>query len=152
MPEFVLEINDHKAWRALSSIQQGYIEALMFTEEERLRDPVGATGDSEMENEEKLENPSFDDISLESLFSIREECDTFEVLAEKLIDGFSCEQLEQVGRDLWYTSQGHGVGFWDRDETTYNDIETRDALDKLCRDSFRHEKYVSVTDGKINIE
>lgn len=34
---------------------------------------------------------------------------------------------EQAGRDLWFTSQGHGVGFWDR-EALKPDSDEYEAL------------------------
>jgi hypothetical protein len=32
---------------------------------------------------------------------------------------------EQAGRDFWFTRQGHGVGFWDREELN-RDIAKRE--------------------------
>ena len=38
---------------------------------------------------------------------------------------------EQAGRDLWYTRNGHGVGFWDRDDDVYG--PHADALCEVAR-------------------
>lgn len=38
--------------------------------------------------------------------------------------------LECAGHDFWYTRNGHGVGFWDRE---YYTQEERDRLTKACR-------------------
>lgn len=40
-----------------------------------------------------------------------------------------------AGHDLWLTSQGHGVGFWDRDELDADDLG--DKLSALCQ----HARY-----------
>lgn len=40
-----------------------------------------------------------------------------------------------AGHDLWLTSQGHGVGFWDRDELDAGDLGNK--LSALCR----HARY-----------
>lgn len=37
--------------------------------------------------------------------------DNWELVSEYLEQG---QTLEQLGHDLWLTSEGHGVGFWDR--------------------------------------
>ncbi len=37
--------------------------------------------------------------------------DNWELVSEYLQQG---QTLEQLGHDLWLTSEGHGVGFWDR--------------------------------------
>ena len=33
------------------------------------------------------------------------------------------ENVEQAGRDLWLTRNGHGAGFWDRGDT-YKDVDS----------------------------
>ena len=41
---------------------------------------------------------------------------------------WDCRQ-EGAGRDLWFTRQGHGVGFWDKSDDFYGSAEIRDAMD-----------------------
>jgi hypothetical protein len=75
-----------------------------------------------------------------------------------VIDALSLEQQEQAGRDLWFTRQGHGTGFWDRDEDTYAISEhcplggelIRDRLDMIARGM--GEVYVHVSRGWIYVE
>ena len=38
---------------------------------------------------------------------------------------FDNEMIEQCGHDLWLTRQGHGAGFWDRDDDTFGSSENR---------------------------
>lgn len=60
---------------------------------------------------------------------------------------------ESFGHDLWFTSVGHGVGFWDRD---YLDCEANaagtlgDRLTALAKRFGEH--WVHVTDGEIYVE
>lgn len=58
---------------------------------------------------------------------------------------------EQFGRDFWYTRNGHGTGFWDREGevTPYGDRGAR--LDKLC-DEFPECYVCELGDGTIGIE
>ncbi len=39
----------------------------------------------------------------------------FETAFEADIEELCQEDLEHIGRDIWYTSAGHGIGFWDGD-------------------------------------
>lgn len=62
-----------------------------------------------------------DDISADTLASMREDCENFiasnaELLAE-YDTRMSCEQwtgATRAGHDFWLTRNGHGAGFWDR--------------------------------------
>lgn len=39
----------------------------------------------------------------------------------------SDEQIEDAGRDFWFTRNGHGVGFWDGDWTLHGEMFTKRA-------------------------
>lgn len=143
MPEFILDGKQTPAFNSLPEIVQGFIEAMFFTE-------VSSGADMEdwfsEENQEGLEEGTIDgnlpsDVGFAELHptaiaNITAFCEAFEAAASDLlapirdgeIDGYD---MNRVGNDLWYTSQGHGVGFWDRDELDENDLG--DKLTKLCQ-------------------
>lgn len=86
----------------MSLFIDGYIEAMFFT---------NAGPDDEI--------PSNAELSEDARKTIAIDCHNFMNLAvfeldEAYIDGSYSEA--QAGRDFWYTRNGHGVGFWSRDE------------------------------------
>lgn len=124
MAEFILEGRDHAA-RAESDFVLGFIEAAFFTscdtawtiEEWRLP-----------ECRHRLEEGTLDgvipsdagymEIHPDSLAEIRTFCQSWQdVNAPLLRRAYGREGYTeaQAGRDLWFTMNGHGVGFWDRE-------------------------------------
>ena len=114
MPEFVL--NDTPAPRAydkLSTFAKAYVEAVFFTN--------GDTGD---DNESRLNDLGVERLTREAIRDIASDCDSF--LGFIMPDGCFVRQWldrlaeshgyseEQAGHDLWFSRQGHGVGYWDR--------------------------------------
>jgi predicted DNA-binding protein (UPF0251 family) len=80
----------------LDAFTSAYIEALFFTDEERLQQEAGT-------DELQISEPS--------LWKIAEECQSFQIEnAEALGD-----DLARGGHDFWLTRNHHGVGFWDGD-------------------------------------
>lgn len=144
MPQFQLDtsgavvapIGSHNAntgpldWASLDSFTQGYIEALFFTEEESLRAEMrahslaadGLTPDDDESDEsaaafESLYPVGFSDLAPEALARIIADCEAFQrdnaaTLAEAYARDYDAAQ---AGRDYWFTRNGHGVGFCDRD-------------------------------------
>lgn len=128
------------AWDDLSPFVHGYIEALFWTE--------CATGTTmadwfEEENQSDLEegaidgclpgDSSFDELHPDALNSIHTDCSNFERAASKWLSmayarGYS---RERAGHDFWLTRNGHGAGFWDRDELKADNIG--DELTALCK-------------------
>lgn len=114
MPEFQLNtpLRGH-AYDALSPFAKQYVEAMFFTN--------GDTGD---DRENLLNDLGVEKLTRASVNAIAKRCDKF--LSMLMPDGRFCQQwLDQAesecgydrgGHDLWFTQQGHGVGFWDRDE------------------------------------
>jgi hypothetical protein len=88
----------------LDAFTLAYIEALFFTDDERLKEEAEELG---------LEDKSFDqsDLAPETLSSIYDDCKRFQ---EKYWDLIK-HDIEQAGRDFWYNRNGHGCGFWDGD-------------------------------------
>lgn len=60
---------------------------------------------------------SREDLAPETVKEMRAECAAFLFKARHLItradEGYN---LERAGHDFWLTRNGHGAGFWDRDE------------------------------------
>lgn len=125
MPEFILKVENYREFEALDSFTQGYIEAAFFTECNDLYD--SDEWDSEQAQHDISEGvcggnvPSdsgFNDIAPDSLTDIIKDCaqwqsDNAASLALAYARDYS---QEQAGRDYWFTRNGHGVGFWDRDQ------------------------------------
>jgi hypothetical protein len=119
MPEFILDYGSPEAARAfdaLDAFTKGYIEAMFFTN----------TGSGD---DEELEHATVADLAPETLEKIKADCAKFlgycdgPALAgapwsnrDKIercgLKSASCD-LAHAGRDFWFTSNGHGVGFWD---------------------------------------
>lgn len=88
-------------------VTQGYIAAMLWS-----------TGDGE-ENEsyEGFElsdeaNTKAYQICFKFVFENLKDCQLF---IEQYQPKYGCNVYECLGHDLWLTSAGHGVGFWDRD-------------------------------------
>ena len=108
MPKFIMPFNNAeniRAFNALSAFTQGYVEAMFFTST--------GTGD-----DEDLETATFDDLAPETVAKIVSDCAAFERQAESLL--FEAYEREyddiQAGRDFWFTRNGHGVGYWARED------------------------------------
>lgn len=103
-------------WKDLDAFTQGYIEAMFFTEEREHVD-----GEDIEESGSIPHNSCFGMIEAESLAAIVSYCKRFQDVNAALLErayehgGRNGEyDAERAGHDLWYTSQGHGVGYWDR--------------------------------------
>lgn len=165
MPQFVLEGRDEPEFKDLGSFTQGYIEAMFFTENEpgtSRDDRYMYTGEVDPEWESRVAEGQqkdipgdygFCDLAPETLTEIIRRCEEFQSFGkagELLAQAYdlSAEGLaytpERAGHDFWFTSEGHGVGFWDRGLG-----EVGDALSKACD---RRESYVYIgDDGKVRI-
>lgn len=124
MPEFILEGRDHAA-RAESDFVLGFIEAAFFTSNESTRcaedwftDEARAARAEGQESEVPCD-VGYTDLHPDSLAAIRAYCEGWQAANAGLLakaytrDGYD---EAQAGRDLWFTVNGHGVGFWDRAE------------------------------------
>jgi len=132
-------------WIDMESILLSYIEAVVWTEEERWKE----------------ENPNIDFRDL-SMWDLPEETEkvalnyikTFIRAVEKegvdflndlpqVVNRHNLEEM--IGHDLWLTQNGHGVGFSDRDYNGYEDTLYRVA-------SGMGEVYAEIgDDGKLYI-
>lgn len=140
MPEFVMTGASAPAFKALDAFTQGYIEALFFTEEEQLCEESGREMPSVAFNLATMESrfvggdsPGFADLAPRALERIQADCATFQrdhaaLLEEAYATGY---EAEQAGRDFWYTRNGHGVGFTDRECLEPASAEYEAASDEL---------------------
>lgn len=136
-------------WKDLDAFTQGYIEAMFFTEEREHVD-----GEDLEETGAIPHNSCFGMIAPEGLAAIVAFCRRFQdEHAALLAQAYELEASgtaytdERAGADLWFTSQGHGVGFWDRG---LGDVG--DELSKQCGyDTSFPEQYVEADDSVIYI-
>lgn len=122
-PQYILNdnrfiLNDNRPLRSLSDFEAGYIEAMFFTN--------GDTGD---DRENLLNELGTGRLTNAALRHIKADCAAFRKAAAPLLEfalgPMSGYSEEQAGRDFWFTRQGHGVGFWDREELR-RDLAKRD--------------------------
>lgn len=85
------------------------------------------------------------DLDADSLAAMRADCAEFMEANQALLD----EATERVGyswgragHDYWLTRNGHGAGYWDRDELAADDLG--DRLTEAC--AAAGEAYLTVTD------
>lgn len=112
MPEFILPMGAkiHRSikrtrWDTCDDFTKGYIEAMFFTD-------TGTGDDAE------LEDATVSDLARDAWTSIKADCKAFQKEAKKLLKlayATNDYDAEQAGRDFWFTRNGHGVGYWDRE-------------------------------------
>lgn len=125
MPEFVMQAHA-ECIREESEFVAGFIEALFFTETSPAYDADEWFSDECREAQEEGTadgrlpgDVGYSDIHSESLAAIRQFCEAFQVAnAAALSAAYEQPGYDETraGRDLWFTSQGHGTGFWERKE------------------------------------
>lgn len=124
MPQFILDTSGevHGAgrwdsagiqWQQLDAFTQGYIKCLFFTWPEDEGDD-----DEESEFVGGITSPDYSDLAGSALATIMDDCAKFQadnaaLLAEAYARDYS---EERAGHDFWLTRNGHGAGYWDRDE------------------------------------
>lgn len=89
---------------------------------------------------------TIEDFSPEALKRASADCEAFLQAAEK--SGFPLLQndyAEQAAYDFYFTSRGHGTGFWDKPEVYGK--QSAEVLNKIAK-SFRCPDYYDA-DGKI---
>lgn len=139
MSQFILNANHHgkHPFYSLDDFAKGYVEAMFFTN--------GDTGD---EREDLLNDIGVEKLTKKAVEEIRHDCNMFKVKAKDLLDfavGRDGYSEERAGNDFWFTRQGHGVGFWDRNELKADDLG--DKLSEAARGF--GEAYVEVSRGWI---
>lgn len=174
MPQF--QLNSHHSFGsshpyfALSTFAKGYVEAMFFTN--------GDIGDDT--RDDLLNELGTQRLTREAIAEIAKDCEQFLAIksgsdgthrawtVRQWLDavhsrgGVDYDEA-QAGRDLWFTRQGHGAGFWDREQLTKGEgtFFTR-AADTLGmayvevsrgwiyhRSSTPHERYVVDLDQRM---
>jgi len=129
MPEYILDTGTtetHKAFDALPEIARGYIEAAFFCGVS-WDGPDGDGAEIDGLGVGNLDPGALAGLEAEAVRFWIENAETLERATES--GGYD---LEQAGRDLWFNRNGHGVGYWCRDEI---DSDIREALDKAATDA-----------------
>lgn len=148
MPEFIME-GRKQAARELDAFTYGFIEAMFFTNSS----PAWTLADIESDPEgwkEAREEGTIDgelpgdlgytDIHPESLAAIKADCEDFQTQCRVVLDAAYSRpgyDAAQAGRDLWFTSQGHGVGYWDRAPLDYTPEGAARSLGEYLTDKAR---------------
>lgn len=126
MPEFEMNGAHLPEYRVLDPFTRGYIEAMFFTDTE-----TGTVHEAE-DDFSRVWNPEldsslpgdvgFEDLAPEALEAIKKDCANFQKVADAWLQraydaGLKSSAYDetQAGRDFWFTRNGHGVGYWDRD-------------------------------------
>lgn len=154
MPQFILAHADAQsegAFRKRPAFVQGYVECIFFTEES----PGLYTKEFEalLAAEKEIPEGSFpadctpDDLSAEAWAAIERDCEAFQKAAALNLSAAYATGYteEQAGRDFWFTRNGHGAGFWDREQLDAGALGN--ALSAIAK-TFG-ECYVTYDDGKI---
>lgn len=124
MPQFQLEGAGAPDFKSLPAFVRGYITAAFFTEAS--------------EGGDEYEGKTFGDITSGALAGIIADCEAFQAAAAPLLEeafdrGYS---EERAGTDFWFTRNGHGAGFWDREELAeahdWTGTSLGNALSALC--------------------
>jgi hypothetical protein len=141
MPQFNLDVGNSTSFGKLDAFTQGYIEAMFFTN----------TGDGD-DAENGLDQASVDELSREAFADIVADCKKFKAEASVLLKRAYRRDYtaEQAGRDFWFTRNGHGVGFWDRDALERGELGK--LLSNLCgwRTAFGEKYIYRGDDGQIH--
>ncbi len=126
MPEFILDKEgtvNGVDFEDFDAFVQGYIEAMFFTNQSYI--PMCEF--FEPENQELIEqgqadgelpnDAGFSDLHPDALNCIHTDCRAFQQDARVLLSQAYARDYDatQAGRDFWFTRNGHGVGFWDRE-------------------------------------
>ena len=115
---------------SLDKFLAGFIECAIWSSSDDEGNPLDALGL---------------DLDADSLAAMRADCAEFMEANQALLD----EATERygyswwcAGRDYWLTRNGHGAGYWDRDELAADDLG--DRLTEAC--AAAGEAYLTVTD------
>lgn len=143
----------------LDAFTQGYVEALFFTESEpgttradrmTTRGTVRKSWERDATEGRHKDMPGdygFSDMAPEALAEAIEDCATFQREAAALLSEAYDRDYDaaQAGRDYWFTRNGHGVGYWDREALAAEGLG--DRLSDTCRHS-SVDAYIG-DDGKV---
>lgn len=127
MPEYHIPLGEQQTWQCLDAFTQGYWEAAFFT------------------NQDEIGDLTFADVAKSAWEQAVEDCKKFQNDNRTLlIKAYAVAGYDEAcaGRDFWFTRNGHGVGFWDRQPLGDLGQELSDACE-------RSEVDLYVSDGRI---
>lgn len=119
---------------------RGYIEAIYFTD-------IGDLGQPECDAE-----LSDDARALCIADCVKFQADNDVILAQAYATGY---EPVQAGRDFWFTRNGHGAGYWDRDELQPDAMDGSPDLSEFLSDAAREWGALSAyaaDNGSIGLE
>ena len=123
----------------LDIFTRAYIECALWSTNDESDDSGGDPLD---------DNYTIDDIAPESLAKMIDDCRRFQEENAADLALYNHPRYrgpELGGHDLWLTRNGHGAGFWDRD-----DCLPEEARDRLTAAAKKYgEVYLSANDGAI---
>jgi hypothetical protein len=105
MSQFILKLGASSTqFEQVDEFTRGYVTAMFFTDTGPDADPG-------------TEDARFDQLAPTTLADILLDCTEFQVNnADALTLAYGLEYTaEQAGMDYWYTRNGHGTGYWDRE-------------------------------------
>lgn len=148
MPEFQMNGTDEPAFNSLDEFTQGYIEAMFFTSGE-----PGTTRETwDPETQSSLPGDvGFDDLAPETLARFIADCVQFQALHPLMLEeAYSRDDYSpvQAGRDFWFTRNGHGVGFWDREQLK-GEVDIGEALTVVTKATWSNRDVYLGDDGRI---
>ncbi len=118
----------------IKSLSDGYKEAILFT----------GYDDEEVELDQNYSISDFDSKSNAAIEKMAKQyiIDNKDAIEKSGLD------YEQIGRDIWYTQAGHGVGFFDREL----DKDVEDKLTKGAKKFGDLSHHVFAQDGEVYLE
>lgn len=127
------------AFFSLDTFTRAFIEALFWTESGNDGIPADA---------------GYADLAPRALEAIVADCARFQAVNAILLesayrrDGYDAAR---AGHDYWLTRNGHGAGFWDRDELAEDDLGDRLAAACGFKTEFDQMDAYAGDDGKIYV-
>lgn len=146
MPQYVMPITDRTVWDTLSPFEQGYVECALFCGVERKEgDPLA--------DSDKRYDAAFDDIASGTLADMRRDCAEFVdkagallIEANTKVERGNAYDQTYAGHDFWYTRNGHGVGFWDRECLTKG-TDLGERLSNIAREFGEYNLFTADDDS-----
>lgn len=81
--------------------------------------------------EEHIGEFGSEDINQDSLIDAYKDVNNFSKKAYRYLKNMDKEMLNNVGMDFWYTRNGHGTGFFDRE--SYYGVEVASKLEEIAK-------------------
>lgn len=160
MPEYQLDTTNSDElpeFKLLSPFVKGYLEAAFWTSCNDMYDSEEWDSEEAQDDIRKglcggniPKDSGYADLALTALNEVIDDCKAFqEYAADLLEEAYSRDYSEeQAGHDFWLTRNGHGTGFWDRDELDHEGLG--DRLAKRARKQGGVDAFYQ--DGKVFFE